>query len=115
MRTERWVPIAGAKQYRLYDGYVTNYHIGLCKNPDAMCDAINAGCVESGEYAISLNEVCGEHLNAMVWFRGSDKGMLDDMYLQVKIGNLRTTKEILNYAAGFKTGIEIEKHMRGEN
>ena len=65
MRTERWVPIAGAKQYRLYDGYVTNYHIGLCKNPDAMCDAI--------------------------------------------IGNLRTTKEILNYAAGFKTGIEIEK------
>ena len=39
MRTERWGPIAGPKQYRQYDGYITNYHIGLCKNPDAMCDA----------------------------------------------------------------------------
>lgn len=40
MRTERWGPIAGPKQYRQYDGYITNYHIGICKNPDAMCDAI---------------------------------------------------------------------------
>lgn len=40
MRTERRGPIAGAKQYRQYDGYITNCHIRLCKKPDAMCDAI---------------------------------------------------------------------------
>ena len=54
METETWVPIAEARQYRLYDGYVTNCLAGMCKNPDAMCDALNCATVESGEFAITL-------------------------------------------------------------
>lgn len=108
--TESWVQHTSARQYRLYDGYVTNCLIGMCKNPDAMCDALNGATVESGEYAITLNSVCGEHLESQVWLSSYNKDILNELYLQVKIGNLQTTKTILEYAeAHKKDGLSIEK------
>lgn len=97
MVTETWVPITDARQYRLYDGYVTNCLIGMCKNPDAMCDAFNAATVESGEYAISLNEVCGEHLESKVWICSQNRDVLNKVYQQIKFGNLQTANAILKY------------------
>lgn len=88
MISETWVPISGARQYLLYDGYATNCLAGLCKNPDAMCDALNGATVESGEYAITLNKICGEHLESQVWIRSQNRDMLNQLYLQIKIGNL---------------------------
>ena len=109
MRTETWVQIRGVRQYRLNDGYVTNCLMGMCKNPDAMCDALNGATVESGEYAISLNEVCGEHLESKVWFRSYERDLLNDLYTQIRGGNLKTTKEVLGYAEKQDKKLNIEK------
>lgn len=69
----------------------------MCKNPDAMCDAFNAATVESGEYAISLNEVCGEHLESKVWICSQNRDVLNKVYQQIKFGNLQTANAILKY------------------
>lgn len=98
MVTETWIPISDARQYLLYDGYATNCLIGMCKNPDAMCDALNAATVESGKYAVTLNKICGEHLESQVWIRSRNRDVLNKLYLQIKIGNLQTKKTILEYA-----------------
>lgn len=110
METETWVPIAETRQYRLYDGYVTNCLAGMCKNPDAMCDALNCATVESGEFAITLNEVCGEHLESKIWLRSYDRDLLNQLYLQIKIGNLQTTNTILEYAEKQGKKLAIDKN-----
>lgn len=113
METETWVPIAEARQYRLYDGYVTNCLAGMCKNPDAMCDALNCATVESGEFAITLNEVCGEHLESKIWLRSYDRDLLNQLYLQIKIGNLQTTNTILEYAEKKARNLILIRTIRG--
>lgn len=113
MVTETWIPFSDARQYLLCNGYATNCLIGMCKNPDAMRDALNADTLESGEYAITLNKICGEHLESQVWMRSRNRDVLNKLYFQIKIGNLQTTITIHEYADKQGKKFAIEKTIRG--
>lgn len=110
MVTETWVPISDARQYILCNGYATNCLLGMCKNPDAMCDALNAATLESSEYAITLNKICGEHLESQVWIRSRNRDVLNRLHLQIKIGNLQTTKTIPENVDKQSKELAIEKN-----